>query len=280
MIVGVALERIRPALERDVDRGAGGVPLLRVEGRGLDLELLDRAGRRHEGDATAVGHVGRAVERELVAARPAVGREVGGPAVVEGARELEVAVIRHAGGEAREHEGVAVGERHQGDPLLVDDLTGRSAPRLQQGRVRCDGDGFLELTDFEREIERQAVADSDLDTAHVLLESLELDGHPVATGCQVGNREIAVGIGRRRGLGVGGDVDDGDGGTREPASLRVRDAAADCAPEILRVSACRRGPGQQREQCRANDACTSSHMPSQLTRARERWLAGDTTLTR
>ena len=69
MVVAVALEAVGAALERDVDGRAGGVALLRVEGRGLDLEFLDGAGGRHERDAPAVGHVRRSVERELVAAR-------------------------------------------------------------------------------------------------------------------------------------------------------------------------------------------------------------------
>src|SRR4029450_10853529 len=58
VIVGVTLDLVGAALERHVRRRAGRVALLRVERRGLHLELLDGIGRRHEGDAPA-GRQGR-----------------------------------------------------------------------------------------------------------------------------------------------------------------------------------------------------------------------------
>src|SRR6185436_1104637 len=96
--------------------------LLRIVRRGLDLELLDGAGGWHERNAPAIRHVWRPVERELVAARSAISREVGRSAVVEWAGEFQVAVVRDARRQPREYEGIAIGERHQRDALLVDDL--------------------------------------------------------------------------------------------------------------------------------------------------------------
>ena len=149
VIVAFAAEAVGAALERHVDGGAGGVALLRVEVGGLDLEFLNGAGRRHERDAAAVAHVGRAVERELIAARRAIGVDVGGAAVVERARELEVAEVGDAGGEAGEHERVAVGERHQRDALFVDDLAGRSAARFEERRGGADRDDLFDRADLE-----------------------------------------------------------------------------------------------------------------------------------
>ena len=102
-LVGGAVPVVGPALEDHVDRGSRGVALLRVVGRRLDLELLHRVGRGDVGHAPAVGHVGRAVERELVSAvgaGGAVGDERGRPRVVEGPGELQVPDVGGAGGEA------------------------------------------------------------------------------------------------------------------------------------------------------------------------------------
>ena len=162
VVIAVALEPVGAALERDVHGRAGGVALLRVERRRLDFEFLHGAGRRNEGDSSTVGHVGRPVERELVATRTAVGGEVRCAAVIERPRELQIAVVGNAGGEPRQHEGVPVRQRHQGDPLLVDDLPRRAAACVEQRRLGCDEDGLLEVADLQRERQLDTVADSDL----------------------------------------------------------------------------------------------------------------------
>ena len=69
-LVAGAVEAVGARLQRHVDDAAGGAPVLRVVGVGLDLELLHRVGRRHVGDVVAalVGVVRGAVEQELVVA--------------------------------------------------------------------------------------------------------------------------------------------------------------------------------------------------------------------
>ena len=72
-------------------------------------------------------------------------------------------MIGNAGGEPRQHEGVTVGQRHQRDPLLVDDLPRRAAARVEQRRLGRDRDGLLEIADLQRQRQFETVADSDLD---------------------------------------------------------------------------------------------------------------------
>src|SRR5262249_59884684 len=116
-LIGRAVQAIGTAPQRDVDRGAGAVPLLGVEARGLDLEFLHGVGRWDKGDAvtttTVVVRVGYAVERELVPAdaRDTVRDEVRTPVVVEGPREFQVTDVPDAGRETRQSERVAVRQR-------------------------------------------------------------------------------------------------------------------------------------------------------------------------
>ena len=136
-----------------------------VEAGRRDLELLHRAGGRHERHAPAVGHVGRAVERELVAAGGAVGIDRRRAGVVERTRELQIAGERDAGHQPRQHERIAVRERHQRDPLLVDHLAGRGRAEIEQRRRAVTDDRFFDAADLETLVERQAIADADLDAA-------------------------------------------------------------------------------------------------------------------
>ena len=85
------------------------------------------------------------------------------PPLSNGRENFEIAVVGDAGGEPRQHEGVPVGKRHQRDPLLVDDLSGRAAARVEQRRLGRDRDGLLEVSDLQRERQLETVADSDLD---------------------------------------------------------------------------------------------------------------------
>jgi hypothetical protein len=93
IVVCRSSEGIRAALQRDVHIGAAGVPAGRVEARRLDLEFLYGAGRWHERHASAVGHVGRPVERKFISTRSAAGDNARRPAVVERTGELQVAVV-------------------------------------------------------------------------------------------------------------------------------------------------------------------------------------------
>ena len=186
MVIGVTPDAVGAALERHVHRGARGVPLLRIERGRLDLELLHRPGRRHERDAAAIGHVGRAIERELVAPRAAVRGEVRRAAVVEGTRELQVAVVRDPGCEPGEDERIAIRERHQRDLPLANHLAGRSGSRFEQRGVGGNRHGFLETANLEAQPELQPIADADFDAlAGGFLETGELRRDLVGAGGEI-----------------------------------------------------------------------------------------------
>ena len=59
------VEPVGAALEREVHAAGAGVADLRVVGGGLDLEFLDRVGRRLDARARLRDDVARAVDREL-----------------------------------------------------------------------------------------------------------------------------------------------------------------------------------------------------------------------
>ncbi len=146
-------------------------------------------------------------------------------------------MVRDAGRQARQHERVAVRERHQRDALLVDHLAGGAAARVEQRHVGRDRDGFLEVADLEAERELESIADPHLDAlARRFLEAGQLRGHFVGAGRKVGERVSAVAIGGRRGHDVCRHVGDRDGDPGKPATLWIRDAPGDGAPEILCVS--------------------------------------------
>ena len=234
--VGGSLQRVGAALQRDVDRRAGGVAAAGVEARGLDLELLHRAGRRHERDAAAVGHVRRSVERELVAAGGAAGDDARGAAVVERPRELEVAVVGDAGRQPRQRERVAVRQRHHRDRLLADDLPGRSGGRRQQRRFRGDRHRFLHPADVERQVDVELVADAApaMSGRDTFLKPGQLRGHGVGAGIEEQDRIVPFPVGGRRRGDVGGDVGGGDGDARQAGVRRIEDASGDGAAEVLR----------------------------------------------
>src|SRR3712207_7045974 len=121
----------------------------------LHLELLGRVHRRDEGDvvartrAAAVyvrgGVVRRPVQEELVVAvQAAVDREVHVVAVVEGARELRVAVELHARRERGEHDGVAPVQGQLRYALVLNDLPARGGVGLEERRLRADVDHVVE----------------------------------------------------------------------------------------------------------------------------------------
>ena len=67
------MQRVASRLGHDGDDGAGSMANGRVELRGFHLKLLDGQGDGKEGGGCAAPHVGRAVERPLIAANVADG---------------------------------------------------------------------------------------------------------------------------------------------------------------------------------------------------------------
>ena len=68
-------------------------------------------------------------------------------AVVERTGELQVAGVRDTGHQPRQHERVAVGEGHQRDALLVDDLPRGRGREIQERRLRRDRHRLFEPAD-------------------------------------------------------------------------------------------------------------------------------------
>jgi hypothetical protein len=270
VIVAVAFEDVRAALQRDVDCRARGVPLLSVECRCFDLELLDRARGRHKRHPASVRHVGRAVERELVSPRAAVRGEIRGPAVVEGPGELQIAVIGDARREPRQDEGVAVGERHQRDALLVDHLTRRSRPCLEQRRVGRHGYGLLELANLHRQVDCEPVADANFDSLpDDFLEPRQLRRQSVRAWREVRNRIVSSRIRRGSRFDVRRQVGRDDRGARQPAALRVRDASGDGAAKVLGAGSGSNGQDSKKTRARARETHQPSHTSPSLTRPRD-----------
>lgn len=235
VVVAVAVELVGAGLHRHVDGRAGRVPLLRIERGGLHLELLHGARRRCEGDAASVGHVRRAIERELVAAGRPIARGRRRAAVVERARELEVTGEDGAGREARQREWVAIRQRHHLDALLVDDLPLRRRARVEQRRAALDGDRLLEAADLELEVQLEAIGDPHLDGLSLrALEAGEFDKNVVATGCDERDGVATLFVGDRGVRGARRRVGDRDGGARKGTTGGVDHAAGNRAARILR----------------------------------------------
>ena len=76
---------------------------------------------------------------------------------------------------------------------FVDEYRDRRRLRLQQWRLRSDGDVFLDGTDLEFQAESKAVADSQRDITVDCFETLQVGRHPVTTRRKSKNLKIALG---------------------------------------------------------------------------------------
>ncbi len=243
-LVGGTVPVVAAALEDHVDRRAGGVALLGVVSGGLHLELLHRVGGRHVGYASSMGHVGRAVERELVPPRGAVGHDGGGPGVVEGAGELQIPGVGNAGGQPGEHEWVAVGEGQEVDASGVDDLSRGAGRGLQEWGAGPYLHRRLLAAGFDGQVHGQAIRHPHLHLPHRLLEARHLGRHGVPARSQVEQCVLAARIGHGPGGHVGGHVCRYHCGTRHGGARAVLHFPGDRTPGLLG----RRPPGQHEQQ--------------------------------
>src|SRR5262245_54840632 len=124
------------ALDGEVHERARRVTGLRIEGAGLYLELRDRVRGRGKPDAARVRHVGRPVDRELVAALCAVGDDAREVAVVGRPGKVQIGRVHDSRGEACEHVRGAVAERQLGDLFALDRGAADTGARVEQRSFR------------------------------------------------------------------------------------------------------------------------------------------------
>jgi hypothetical protein len=187
-----AAEGVGPRFEAEVRHAAFRVAEGGVEGRRLNLELLDDVLRRHErgGDLSRSGR-GRArhaVDRDVapVGAR-AVHRVADDVRRLEGAVEPGRTHERGAGRQADERERVAVRRRQLGDAACVHHLAERRARRVEQRRRGDDRDLFGGAADLEHHLELQPIADAQLHlVVHEPCEALHLGGTRYCPGSRYG----------------------------------------------------------------------------------------------
>ncbi len=236
---------------------------LGVEGIGLDLEFRDRIRWGREPDASPVGHVRRAVDREFVSTLNPVGDDTGKVAVVGGPGEVKVGRVHDARREPREHVGGSVAKRELRNLLAVDRRPAHPAVGIEQRLLGGHFHGLGHAAGLERDVDAQHVADSDVVVdARELLEPLQLRGDRIAPGIQVADLIKSLGIGDHGLRDVGFGVRHGDRHAGQDPSCPIRNGADDRAPEFLRR---RRDGHQEQGGGNSKDSPTGSaeeHAPS------------------
>ena len=197
IVVERAVEVVGAGLGRRVDDGAGGATDLGGRNAGRDFELGDGVGVREDADGAELRLVVvNAVEREVVIGRAlavddqgagsrageargrrvallvaAAGAAAAGArvAVVElarvgaGAAEADVGAVRHARRQRRQQREVAARQRQLRDLAARDDAAALAGLCLHDGRPRADVDDFAGAGRLQRHVNRQRVADVQLD---------------------------------------------------------------------------------------------------------------------
>ena len=234
---------IGPAPHADGDRAAAGAAILRIIGIGLNPDLGDRIGRRHERQRVAatafVVGVWRPVEQKFIRSHAAaVNGQVIHPAVVEGS-QLDALTVSgfpdHAGRDLRERERIAAGHRQVLDFFLIDHGASRRARRLQQRRFRHHLDLLGDGADHERLIDLESIAGANLQFSNRRGEAREREREPIRADLQRAQQVGAGFVRGRSGRDVGRKMERCDGDTRQRAALRVLQRARDRTPCFLPV---------------------------------------------
>ncbi len=181
-VVRRAMEGVGPGLDADAGDAALRVAELRVERRGLHLELLHEVGRRHVGrdDLVGVGGGGArgAVDQQVaaVAARALVG-------VADDVRRLVRAIqtlaagVRQAGRQPHDLVGVTVDQWQRRDARLIDHQPEVGVGRVDGRRRGRDGERLFHRADLEHDLHVDGLGHRHDDVVlDVLLEPLEFDG--------------------------------------------------------------------------------------------------------
>ena len=157
-----AMKLVAAALENHVHDAAGGVPILRVIGVALHLELLDRIHDRHIGNVVVAGLavVRGAIHQKLVLALPAaVDRPFGDGAVVKGPLPNGRAAKSHAGHHGAKHKRIARVQGQFGNSLRVNHATAIGRGRFEQRCLRRDGHGLALRPELELNRKRGRLRD-------------------------------------------------------------------------------------------------------------------------
>ena len=258
-----ARELIGSRFRHGVDHGARRAAVLRVELVGHDLDFLDR----FVSDACLAADVRSA---EVV--------DVAGPVEhdVVGRGRLPVGehrVVEEAGG-GNEHRSRNVPDKRHVASIsrrqLGELLSGNVAAHLRRAqvdkrRLGCDGDGFVESTDFQRQVECLGSPHCQEDVAPIEgPEALQLRTDPVPSRNNL--RCKVAPIGARDDLAKGARVlvGDDDRHAGQDAALRIGDLPADFRGACLRERRC--GDDERDADDQAERECT--HLPLPVESAR------------
>ena len=231
------MDFIGAGAQERVERAAAGAAHLGVVGVGLHLHL--RHGFLRRNDHGAIGGVGDrdAIERVVVAAHRSAGdRDLRRPRLILHAIELGVAHLHDRLGELGQHKRIASQIRQVGELLAVDHLAGGGVRGVDQRGFGGDVDLFVDLAEFEREIDGDGGLRGDDDAgAGGLFKAWRFRHHGVSGWCQGGEGIFALIRCEDRARGAGAFIDDGDFGERNGRGFGVDDATAERALERLGI---------------------------------------------
>ena len=253
-VIPGAVEAVRSGPDAHAGDAALGIAELRVEGRGLDPELLDHIGLRDVGrdDLVGVGRRGarRAVDQQVAAV---AARAIHG--VPDDVRRLErpiqplVTGVRQAGRKPHDLVGIAVDEWERREAHLIHDEPHVPVRRVHRGGPGGDADGLREPADFEDDGQVARLADLDL---NVLLDDLpetrELDRDRVDAGEQIVDLKQALFIGRCRGRRAPRGVGDGDRRSGDRPGAGIGDSSAYLPARFLSAEGGRDDQGHQQDE--------------------------------
>ena len=213
-LVGDARIAVRARLDLQIDDGAGGAAELRGVVAGLDAELFDRLGGRHDhGEAEEERVVVDAVEHPVVLIGALAVRADRHAALARrhGARARRP--FGGAGDEQAELNEVAPVQRQAAHLFLVDDLADRRGLGIDDRTLGDDVHGLGDVAEREREVDARDLIDVERHgRLHDPLEAGQLGGHFIAADRHVGNEVVALVVADHLLPPAGIQVDGGDGG--------------------------------------------------------------------
>ena len=228
----VAVDRVRARFGDGVDRGARVHAVLRRQRARLDLELLERVGKRQREIQVVVRIVvRRAVEQIRDAVRLAAGdreREPALRAAEAAARRVQLRLRDDRRQVLHEVGGISSVQRQLEDPLVVHHLADAHVARFDQRRFGLDEHRLFDRAERQLHVDHRIVVHPQHDAGpRVRLEPLKIHFQLVRTDRQARNRVRPGRVGERvafeAGVGLRGDHI----GARKNAAARVADDAGD-----------------------------------------------------
>ncbi len=180
-VVAGSPEPIGAGARAHVDHCASRMAEGGVVGDRLDPELLHEVRRRRAVGGVPPERVGRAVQRHLARSRPrAVDYDLARGEIHGGIARAVPRRHHDARRKPREVKRVAAGDRQLGGSPLVHNHADRGGRRFQQRALRGHHHRLGHVADLQREVQRHAVIDPQLDVLpHRPLETRQLGRHPI-----------------------------------------------------------------------------------------------------